>query len=179
MTDFKDFHRVKDLQFDVKKLQEGLSQVLKIKKYEVNLYENLSRAHEYFHLFTPWRYINQEYEDTYNMIKTAATTFDSETTADWTGKNERGLYRWMQYSWEPDTTETGTVHRICPHVLNYKQISYRPRPRGVIHTIEDKRFKVITVLDKMGRRICSGNRYLFATCTLICFNPIINSIRSA
>ena len=34
MTDFKDFHRVKDLQFDVKKLQEGLSQVLKIKKYD-------------------------------------------------------------------------------------------------------------------------------------------------
>ena len=32
---FKDFHTVKDLKFDIpKKLQEGLEQVLKIKKYD-------------------------------------------------------------------------------------------------------------------------------------------------
>ena len=34
MNNFKDFHTVKDLKFDVKKLQEGLKQVLKIKKYD-------------------------------------------------------------------------------------------------------------------------------------------------
>jgi len=34
MTDFRDFHTVKDLKFDVKKLQESLDQVLKLKKYD-------------------------------------------------------------------------------------------------------------------------------------------------
>mgnify|MGYP001162771817 FL=1 len=34
MNSFKDFHTVKDLKFDVKKLQEGLKQVLKIKNYD-------------------------------------------------------------------------------------------------------------------------------------------------
>ena len=34
MINFDDFHTVKDLKFDVKKLQEGLKQVLKIKKYD-------------------------------------------------------------------------------------------------------------------------------------------------
>ena len=34
MDDFKDFHTVKDLKFDPKKLQEGLKQILKIKKYD-------------------------------------------------------------------------------------------------------------------------------------------------
>ncbi|SVE49666.1 uncharacterized protein METZ01_LOCUS502520, partial [marine metagenome] len=34
MNNFKDFHTVKDLKFDVKKLQEGLKQVLKIKNYD-------------------------------------------------------------------------------------------------------------------------------------------------
>ena len=33
MSDFTDFHTVKDLKFDIKKLQEALEQVLKIKKY--------------------------------------------------------------------------------------------------------------------------------------------------
>ena len=34
MTDFSDFHTVKDLKFDINKLQKSLSQVLKIKKYD-------------------------------------------------------------------------------------------------------------------------------------------------
>ena len=34
MSDFTDFHTVKDLKFDIKKLQEALEQVLKIKKYD-------------------------------------------------------------------------------------------------------------------------------------------------
>ena len=34
MNNFSDFHTVEDLKFDVKKLQEGLKQVLKIKKYD-------------------------------------------------------------------------------------------------------------------------------------------------
>ena len=34
MNNFNDFHTVKDLKFDVKKLKEGLKQVLKIKKYD-------------------------------------------------------------------------------------------------------------------------------------------------
>ena len=34
MDYFKDFHTVKDLKFDPKKLQEGLKQILKIKKYD-------------------------------------------------------------------------------------------------------------------------------------------------
>ena len=34
MNSFKDFHTVKNLKFDVKKLQEGLKQVLKIKNYD-------------------------------------------------------------------------------------------------------------------------------------------------
>ena len=34
MDNFKDFHIVKDLKFDPKKLQEGLKQILKIKKYD-------------------------------------------------------------------------------------------------------------------------------------------------
>ena len=34
MDNFKDFHTVKDLKFDPKKLQEGLKQILKIKKYD-------------------------------------------------------------------------------------------------------------------------------------------------
>tara|TARA_Y100000590_G_scaffold206186_1_gene233709 strand:+ start:21 stop:611 length:591 start_codon:yes stop_codon:yes gene_type:complete len=34
MTDFRDFHTIKDLKFDVKKLQESLDQVLKLKKYD-------------------------------------------------------------------------------------------------------------------------------------------------
>ena len=34
MNNFKDFHTVKNLKFDVKKLQEGLKQVLKIKNYD-------------------------------------------------------------------------------------------------------------------------------------------------
>ena len=34
MNNFSDFHTVEDLKFDVKKLQEGLQQVLKIKEYD-------------------------------------------------------------------------------------------------------------------------------------------------
>ena len=34
MTDFTDFHTVKDLKFDVKKLQKSLDEVLKIKKFD-------------------------------------------------------------------------------------------------------------------------------------------------
>ena len=34
MNNFSDFHTVKDLKFDVQKLQEALKQVLKIKKYD-------------------------------------------------------------------------------------------------------------------------------------------------
>ena len=34
MDNFNDFHTVKDLRFDVKRLQESLKQVLKIKKYD-------------------------------------------------------------------------------------------------------------------------------------------------
>jgi len=34
MDNFKDFHTVKDLKFDPKKLQEGLKQILKIKSYD-------------------------------------------------------------------------------------------------------------------------------------------------
>ena len=34
MDNFKDFHTIKDLKFDPKKLQEGLKQILKIKKYD-------------------------------------------------------------------------------------------------------------------------------------------------
>jgi len=34
MNDFKDFHTVPDLKFDLSKLQEALKQVLKIKKYD-------------------------------------------------------------------------------------------------------------------------------------------------
>ena len=34
MDKFKDFHTIKDLKFDPKKLQEGLKQILKIKKYD-------------------------------------------------------------------------------------------------------------------------------------------------
>ena len=34
MNDFRDFHTVKDLKFDVNKLQLGLKEVLKIKKYD-------------------------------------------------------------------------------------------------------------------------------------------------
>ena len=34
MDNFNDFHTVSDLKFDVKKLQEGLQEVLKIKKYD-------------------------------------------------------------------------------------------------------------------------------------------------
>jgi len=34
MNDFKDFHTVKDLRFDVKKLRTALNEVLKIKKYD-------------------------------------------------------------------------------------------------------------------------------------------------
>ena len=34
MDNFKDFHIVKDLKFDPKKLQEGLKQILKIKSYD-------------------------------------------------------------------------------------------------------------------------------------------------
>ena len=34
MNNFSDFHTVKDLKFDVKKLREGLKQVLKIKNYD-------------------------------------------------------------------------------------------------------------------------------------------------
>tara|TARA_Y100001960_G_C14757959_1_gene872316 strand:+ start:2011 stop:2601 length:591 start_codon:yes stop_codon:yes gene_type:complete len=34
MTNFSDFHTVKDLKFDPEKLQEALKQVLKIKKYD-------------------------------------------------------------------------------------------------------------------------------------------------
>ena len=34
MNNFKDFHTVKDLKFDVKKLEEGLKQVLKISNYD-------------------------------------------------------------------------------------------------------------------------------------------------
>ena len=34
MDNFKDFHTVKDLKFDPKKLKEGLKQILKIKKYD-------------------------------------------------------------------------------------------------------------------------------------------------
>jgi len=34
MDNLKDFHTVKDLKFDLKKLQEGLKQVLKIKNYD-------------------------------------------------------------------------------------------------------------------------------------------------
>ena len=35
MNNFSDFHTVEDLKFDVKKLREGLKQVLKIKNYEI------------------------------------------------------------------------------------------------------------------------------------------------
>ena len=34
MNNFNDFHTVKDLKFDIEKLQEGLKQVLKIKNYD-------------------------------------------------------------------------------------------------------------------------------------------------
>ena len=34
MNTFKDFHTVKNLKFDVNKLQEGLKQILKLKKYD-------------------------------------------------------------------------------------------------------------------------------------------------
>ena len=34
MNNFADFHTVEDLKFDTKKLQEGLKQILKIKKYD-------------------------------------------------------------------------------------------------------------------------------------------------
>ena len=34
MVDFKDFHKVKDLQFDISKLKQSLNEVLKIKKYD-------------------------------------------------------------------------------------------------------------------------------------------------
>jgi len=34
MNNFNDFHTVKNLKFDVKKLQQGLEEVLKIKKYD-------------------------------------------------------------------------------------------------------------------------------------------------
>ena len=34
MNNFNDFNTVKDLKFDISKLQEGLKQVLKIKKYD-------------------------------------------------------------------------------------------------------------------------------------------------
>ena len=34
MNKFSDFHTVKDLRFDIKRLQEGLKQVLKIKEYD-------------------------------------------------------------------------------------------------------------------------------------------------
>ena len=34
MDNFKDFHTVKDLKFDPRKLQEGLKQILKIKSYD-------------------------------------------------------------------------------------------------------------------------------------------------
>ena len=34
MSNFSDFHTVKDLKFDVKKLQEGLKKVLKLKNYD-------------------------------------------------------------------------------------------------------------------------------------------------
>ena len=34
MNNFEDFHTVEDLKFDINKLQEGLNQVLKIKKYD-------------------------------------------------------------------------------------------------------------------------------------------------
>ena len=34
MNNFKDFHTVENLKFDVKKLQTSLSEVLKIKKYD-------------------------------------------------------------------------------------------------------------------------------------------------
>ena len=34
MVDFKDFHKVKDLQFDILKLKQSLNEVLKIKKYD-------------------------------------------------------------------------------------------------------------------------------------------------
>ena len=34
MTNFSDFHTVNDLKFDIKKLQQGLKQILNIKKYD-------------------------------------------------------------------------------------------------------------------------------------------------
>ena len=34
MTDFKDFHKVKDMHFDIPKLKNGLEEVLKIKNYD-------------------------------------------------------------------------------------------------------------------------------------------------
>ena len=34
MTDFNDFHKVNDLEFDISKLKSGLNEVLKVKKYE-------------------------------------------------------------------------------------------------------------------------------------------------
>ena len=34
MVDFKDFHKVNDLQFDISKLKQSLNEVLKIKKYD-------------------------------------------------------------------------------------------------------------------------------------------------
>ena len=34
MTDFNDFHKVNDLEFDISKLKSGLNEVLKVKKYD-------------------------------------------------------------------------------------------------------------------------------------------------
>ena len=34
MDQFRDFHTVKDLKFDIAKLQEGLKEVLKVKNYD-------------------------------------------------------------------------------------------------------------------------------------------------
>ena len=34
MSNFKDFHKVKNMHFDIPKLKKGLEEVLKIKKYD-------------------------------------------------------------------------------------------------------------------------------------------------
>ena len=34
MVDFKDFHKVKNMHFDIPKLKKGLEEVLKIKNYD-------------------------------------------------------------------------------------------------------------------------------------------------
>ena len=47
MDYFKDFHKVKDLQFDIVKLRRALNQVLSKKMYDDSCRQDMSNVHYY------------------------------------------------------------------------------------------------------------------------------------